>query len=219
MINILYEDNHLLVVEKPINIPVQSDKSGDKDLQNILKKYLKEKYNKKGNVYLGIVHRLDRPVSGIMVFAKTSKAASRLSKEIREKKFNKTYYAVVEGNIEKEGVLIDKLYKDKTKNISYISNKGLDSKLTYKKLKYKNGLSLIKINLETGRSHQIRVQFSSRGYPLYGDQKYNKNAKKAPIALFAGNLSFNHPTTKETMNFSLPLPNRYPFNLFLWKKT
>ncbi len=215
MINILYEDNHLLVVEKPINIPVQSDKSGDKDLQNILKKYLKEKYNKKGNVYLGIVHRLDRPVSGIMVFAKTSKAASRLSKEIREKKFNKTYYAVVEGNIEKEGVLIDKLYKDKIKNISYISNKGLDSKLAYKKLKYKNGLSLIKINLETGRSHQIRVQFSSRGYPLYGDQKYNKNAKKAPIALFAGNLSFTHPTTKETMNFSLPLPNRYPFNLFL----
>lgn len=214
MIDILYEDNHLLVVSKPINVPVQSDISGDEDLLSILKKYLKDKYNKPGNVYLGLVHRLDRPVGGLMVFAKTSKAASRLSKEIRDKKFNKVYYAVVVGNIKKSDTLVDKLYKDRTRNISYVSDKGLVSKLSYEKIGYKDGLSLVRINLETGRSHQIRVQFSSRSFPLYGDQKYNKKAVKAPIALFAGKLEFVHPTTKEVMSFSLPLPDRYPFNLF-----
>lgn len=214
MIDILYEDNHLLVVSKPINVPVQSDISGDEDLLSILKKYLKDKYNKPGNVYLGLVHRLDRPVGGLMVFAKTSKAASRLSKEIRDKMFNKVYYAVVLGNIKNSDIFVDKLYKDRVRNISYVSDKGLVSKLSYEKIGYKDGFSLVRINLETGRSHQIRVQFSSRGFPLYGDQKYNKKAVKAPIALFAGKLEFVHPTTKEIMSFSLPLPDRYPFNLF-----
>ena len=214
MIDILYEDNHLLVVSKPINVPVQSDISGDEDLLSILKKYLKDKYNKPGNVYLGLVHRLDRPVGGLMVFAKTSKAASRLSKEIRDKMFNKVYYAVVLGNIKNSGIFVDKLYKDRVRNISYVSDKGLVSKLSYEKIGYKDGFSLVRINLETGRSHQIRVQFSSRGFPLYGDQKYNKKPVKAPFALFAGKLEFVHPTTKEVMSFSLPLPDRYPFNLF-----
>ena len=214
MIKVLYEDNHLLFVSKPINVPVQSDISGDEDLLSILKKYLKDKYNKPGNVYLGLVHRLDRPVGGLMVFAKTSKAASRLSKEIRDKMFNKVYYAVVLGNIKKSDIFVDKLYKDRVRNISYVSDKGLVSKLSYEKIGYKDGFSLVRINLETGRSHQIRVQFSSRGFPLYGDQKYNKKAVKAPIALFAGKLEFVHPTTKEVMSFSLPLPDRYPFNLF-----
>lgn len=214
MIDILYEDNHLLVVSKPINVPVQSDISGDEDLLSILKKHLKDKYNKPGNVYLGLVHRLDRPVGGLMVFAKTSKAASRLSKEIRDKMFNKVYYAVVLGNIKNSDIFVDKLYKDRVRNISYVSDKGLVSKLSYEKIGYKDGFSLVRINLETGRSHQIRVQFSSRGFPLYGDQKYNKKAVKAPIALFAGKLEFVHPTTKEVMSFSLPLPDRYPFNLF-----
>ena len=214
MIDILYEDNHLLVVSKPINVPVQSDISGDEDLLSILKKYLKDKYNKPGNVYLGLVHRLDRPVGGLMVFAKTSKAASRLSKEIRDKMFNKVYYAVVLGNIKNSDIFVDKLYNDRVRNISYVSDKGLVSKLSYEKIGYKDGFSLVRINLETGRSHQIRVQFSSRGFPLYGDQKYNKKAVKAPIALFAGKLEFVHPTTKEVMSFSLPLPDRYPFNLF-----
>lgn len=214
MIDIIYEDNHLLVVNKPINIPVQSDISGDEDLVSVLKMYIKKKYNKPGNVYLGLVHRLDRPVSGLMVFAKTSKAASRLSKQIRDRKFNKIYYAVVLGNIKCSDVFIDKLYKDRTRNISYVSDKGLDSKLSYKKKGYVNNLSLVRIKLDTGRSHQIRVQFSSRGYPLYGDQKYNKNAVKAPIALFAGELEFIHPTTEKVMSFTLPLPDRYPFNLF-----
>ena len=121
---------------------------------------------------------------------------------------------MVLGNIKKSDIFVDKLYKDRVRNISYVSDKGLVSKLSYEKIGYKDGFSLVRINLETGRSHQIRVQFSSRGFPLYGDQKYNKKAVKAPIALFAGKLEFVHPTTKEVMSFSLPLPDRYPFNLF-----
>ena len=215
MINIIYEDNHLLVVEKPINIPVQEDESKDLDLLSILKKYIKEKYDKKGNVYLGLVHRLDRPVGGIMVFAKTSKCASRLSEQIRNKQFKKIYYAVLEGNIFEKGVLKDRIYKDRRKNIVKIDNKGKESLLYFEKIDYKNNLSLVKINLETGRSHQIRIQFSSRGYPLYGDHKYNKNVKdNSQIALFAKEISFYHPVTKELLKYSLELPNRYPFSMF-----
>ena len=118
MINIIYEDNHLLVVEKPINIPVQEDSSKDLDLLSLLKQYIKEKYNKPGNVYLGLIHRLDRPVGGVMVFAKTSKCASRLSEQIRTHKFEKSYYAVVEGKVDKEGTFKDKLLKDKLFNLS-----------------------------------------------------------------------------------------------------
>ena len=138
-INILYEDNHLLVVEKPINIPVCEDESKDLDLLSILKNYLKEKYNKPGNVYLGLVHRLDRPVGGIMVFAKTSKAASRLSSQVSNHTLKKTYIAVLEGKANGEGTLIDYLYKDTNRNISYVTNKnkGKESILDYKLLDYK----------------------------------------------------------------------------------
>jgi len=214
MINIVYEDNHLLVVEKPVNIPVQADASKDKDLLSLLKEYLKEKYNKPGNVYLGLVHRLDRPVGGLMVFAKTSKAASRLSKQVQEKTIQKTYIAVVEGKPKAEGTLIDKLEKDPKNNITKVSQNGKEAILNYKVLKTKDNLSLIEIDLITGRSHQIRVQFSSRNFPLYGDHKYNKNTKKGGIALFAKKLELIHPTTKEKLTFELPLPNRYPFNIF-----
>lgn len=214
MINIVYEDNHLLIVEKPINIPVQADSSKDKDLLTLLKEYIKEKYNKPGNVYLGLVHRLDRPVGGLMVFAKTSKAASRLSKQVQDKTVKKTYMAVVEGKPEKEGVLKDKLEKDSKTNITKVSPNGKEAILNYKLINTKDNLSLVEINLITGRPHQIRVQFSSRNYPLYGDQKYNKNPKKDQIALFAKKLEFIHPTTKEKLTFELPLPNRYPFNIF-----
>ena len=218
MINIVYEDNHLLVAEKPVNIPVQKDSSNDDDFLNILKRYLKEKYHKPGNVYLGLVHRLDRPVGGIMVFAKTSKAASRLSKQVMDRTLKKTYIAVVKGNIKSKGVFTDKLLKDKKKNIVKVNDKGKEAKLNYEKLDYKDNLSLVKINLETGRSHQIRVQFSSRGYPLLGDQKYGKDMPKIPIALFAEKLEFTHPITKEKLTFTLPLPDRYPFNIFENKK-
>ena len=214
MINIIYEDNHILVVEKKPNIPVCEDESKDEDLLNILKKYIKEKYNKPGNVYLGLVHRLDRPVGGIMVFAKTSKAASRLSDQVRTHQLKKVYYAVVDGNVKESDTLVDKLLKDNKTNITRVSKDGKEAILDYTKIEYKDNFSLVRINLKTGRSHQIRVQFSSRNHALYGDQKYNKNTKKDNIALFAKELSFYHPTTKEFLTFSLPLPNRYPFNIF-----
>ena len=212
---IIYEDNHLLVVLKPINIPVQEDDSKDLDMLTYLKKYLKEKYNKPGNVYLGLVHRLDRPVSGIMVFAKTSKAASRLSEQIRNHTFKKEYMAVLCGKTPKKDILVDKLLKNPKTNTPIVSEKGKEAILSYELIKYKNNYSLVKINLETGRSHQIRVQFSSRGYPLYGDQRYNKKAlPKQQIALFANRLEFIHPVTKEKLFFEEELPNFEPWNIF-----
>ena len=216
-INIIYEDNHLLVVEKPVNMPVCEDESKDLDLLTILKKYLKENYSKPGNVYLGLVHRLDRPVGGIMVFAKTSKAASRLSNQVREKQLSKIYYAVVENKLKQKDTLKDYLIKNEKTNITTVTtkDKGKEAILNYEVLKTKDNLNLVKINLVTGRSHQIRVQFSSRNNPLYGDQKYNKNAiSNTNIALFAKILSFNHPVTKEKLTFEIDLPKRYPFNIF-----
>ena len=213
--NIIYEDNHLLVVLKPINIPVQEDSSKDNDLLTMLKQYLKEKYNKPGNVYLALVHRLDRPVGGVMVFAKTSKSASRLSEQIRTNKFNKIYNAVVMNNINNQGRLQNYLLKDTKKNIVKVDDSGKLSILDYKKLDYKNNMSLIEIKLHTGRSHQIRVQLSYNGNPLFGDQKYNKDAKVGEqLALFAKKLEFYHPITNELLTFELDLPNRYPFNIF-----
>lgn len=216
-LNVIYEDNHMIVVEKPVNIPSQSDKTGDVDLLSIVKQYIKEKYNKPGNVYVGLIHRLDRPVGGVMVFAKTSKAASRLSEEVRTNKINKTYYAVVHGKVNNKGHLEDYLYKDNQTNTSYVvdKTKGKLAILDYELTQYKDNLSLVKINLITGRSHQIRVQFSSRGYPLVGDQRYNKNPiKNVNVALFAKKLEFIHPTKKEHLSFEINLPDRYPFNLF-----
>lgn len=215
-INIIYEDNHLLVVEKPVNIPVQEDISKDIDMITILKNYRIKKEKKKGDAYIGLVHRLDRPVGGIMVFAKTSKAASRLSEEIRNNTFHKTYLAVVEGYPSQKGKLEDYLIKNKEKNISTITTKekGKYSALEYQVLKEKDHLSLIKINLITGRSHQIRVQFSSRNHPLVGDTKYGHNNNNINIALFAESITFTHPTTKEPLTFALNKPNRYPFNIF-----
>lgn len=212
---VLYEDNHLLVVDKDPNIPMQKDSSNDEDLLTILKKYLKEKYNKKGNVYLGLVHRLDRPVSGVCVFAKTSKAASRLSETIRKKEFNKKYIAIVEGKLDKkEGTLEDKLLKDTKTNTVKVSPKGKKAVLSYRALKTLNNMSLVDIDLITGRSHQIRVQFSSRNHPLYGDHRYNKKVKeKSQIALHSYEISFKHPTTKEMMVFR-SFPKREPFNSF-----
>ena len=219
MINIIYEDNHLLVVEKPINIPVQEDESKDMDFLTILKDYIKKRDNKSGNVYLGLVHRLDRPVGGVMVFAKTSKCASRLSEQIRNRTFKKTYLAIVEGKLNNSGTFIDKLLKDPKNNIVKVDNKGKEAILDYKLISYKDNFSLIKINLKTGRSHQIRVQFSYHGYPLYGDQKYNRNAKVGEqIALFSNSITFNHPTTKELLTFNLALPKRNPWRIFENKK-
>lgn len=212
MINVLYEDNHIIVVLKPVNVPTCPDSSGDLDLLSIIKKYLEEKYNKK-NAFVGLVHRLDRPVGGVMIFAKTSKAASRLSNLIREKKFYKKYYAVICGNINENGKYIDKIEKNTKTNTSFISDKGKLCILEYKRIKMNNKFSLVSIDLKTGRSHQIRVQFSYHGFPLYGDQKYNKKANvHEQIALFAYSLTFLHPVKKEEMTFCVPLPDVYPFN-------
>ena len=216
MINIIYEDNHLLVVEKPINIPVQEDSTKDLDFLNILKNYIKVRDNKPGNVYLGLIHRLDRPVGGIMVFAKTSKCASRLSKQVQNHEFKKQYYAVTINEVKPhKGTFIDNLLKDEKNNIVKIDKNGKKAILDYELIEYKNNMSLVKIYLKTGRSHQIRVQFSSRGYPLYGDHKYNLNVKsKSDIALFSYKISFNHPITNELLTFELPLPKKYPWNTF-----
>lgn len=215
MINVVYEDNHIIVVEKPVNIPVQADDSKDLDFLSMIKKYIKDKYNKPGNVYVGLVHRLDRPVGGIMVFAKTSKAASRLSEQVRLNKIKKVYHAVIEGKPLKEGHLEDYLLKDSKTNTTKVNKSGKLSILDYKLISTVENLSLVKVFLKTGRSHQIRVQFSSRNLPLYGDQRYNKNAKVGQqIALYATSLSFKHPTTKETLTFELDLPNKYPWNIY-----
>jgi len=216
MNSILYEDNHIIVVEKKINVPVQEDDSKDKDLLTIIKSYLKEKYHKPGNVYLWLVHRLDRPVGGVMVFAKTSKAASRLSEQMRTHQIEKKYYAVVEGTLKEKDTYIDKLYKDTKLNKVTVDNRGKEAILSYERVKTYKGYSLADITLKTGRSHQIRVQFSSRGTPLYGDQKYNPNSKVGEqIALYSYYLSFYHPTTKEKLIFERMPKDKEIFKEFL----
>lgn len=209
-LNVLYEDNHIIVVEKFVNVPSQGDKTGDLDMLTIIKDYLKEKYNKPGNVYLGLVHRLDRPVGGVMVFAKTSKAAGRLSEQVRVKDFSKQYLVVVNGKMENtKGTLEDYLLKNERNNMSkVVDSKTKNAKLAvldYEVLKYNEeiDLSVVKVDLHTGRHHQIRVQFSSRNHSIYGDQKYGGRGHGKQIALWAYRLSFNHPITQERMEFKV----------------
>lgn len=202
-LNILYEDNHLIVVEKLPGVLTQSARLKLPVLLDEVKLYIKEKYNKPGAVFLGMVHRLDVNVGGIIVFAKTSKGASRLSKEIRENKFHKRYLAVVEGNINtnEEITLIDYLRKDNKNRKAIITNKssGKESILKFKKLSQINNLNLVEINLITGRFHQIRAQLAYYGTPIYGDHKYGSSFKRDNIALYAHYLSFEHPTKDETV--------------------
>ena len=211
-LKILYEDNHIIVVEKLPNIPSQSDKTGDEDMLTIIKKYIKEKYNKPGNVYLGLVHRLDRPVGGVMVFAKTSKAAARLSEQVRNKIFKKEYLTIVDGKFkDQKGTLEDYLLKTEKTNTSRVVKEGTKNskyaKLDYEVLKYNEeiNLSLLKILLHTGRHHQIRVQLSNIGHSICGDQKYGTRGRGKQISLWAYKLTIEHPITKKKMSFlSIP---------------
>ncbi|MGE5582134.1 MAG: RluA family pseudouridine synthase [Bacillota bacterium] len=217
---VIYEDNHLLVVEKPVNIPSQADQSGDPDLLSILKNDLKRRFGKPGNVYLGLVHRLDRPVGGVMVFARTSKAAARLAAQIREGRIEKTYLAVILGSpVNPQGTLRHSLVKDGRTNKVYAVSKlqpgSKEAILDYQVIGERAGLSLVRINLHTGRSHQIRIQFATIGHPLYGDQKYGRGAKPGEqIALWANAIRFFHPTKNEELCFSTLPPKELPWNLF-----
>lgn len=190
-LNVIYEDNHIIVVEKMPNIPSQQDKTGDIDMLTLVKKYIKEKYNKPGEVYLGLVHRLDRPVGGVMVFARTSKAAARLSEQVRNKVFKKEYLTIVDGKLEEEkGTLEDYLVKNERTNLSKVTTKENKNaklaKLEYETVKYDESLNLsvLKIKLHTGRHHQIRVQLSSRGHSIYRRPKiWNKGKRKTDLLM------------------------------------
>jgi 23S rRNA pseudouridine1911/1915/1917 synthase len=222
-VKIIFEDNHLLVVEKPPNIPSQEDNTKDIDMLTLLKQELKTKYNKPGNVFLGLVHRLDRPVGGVMVFAKTSKSASRLSEQIRLREFNKTYLAVIHGIPEKlNDTLKHCLLKDNATNTVKVVKSDVkgakEAVLDYTVLESKEGLSLVKIILHTGRPHQIRVQFAQIGHSLYGDQKYGKDEEFRQIALWSNSLTFAHPISKKKITFTSQPPNDYPWTLFNIKK-
>ena len=207
-LEVLYEDNHIIVVVKPYNVLSQGDSTGDTSIMDMVKDYIKIKYHKPGNVYLGLVHRLDRPVGGIMVFARSSKAAARLTRAFNEHKITKKYLAIVHGKMEKDkDELIDKIEKTSDGN-SIISDNGKEAILDYEVLDYnkENDCSLVSIVLKTGRHHQIRVQFSSRGHYLLGDQRYGVLDNKQ-ISLFSYYLSFEHPVTHEVLEFK-KMPER-----------
>jgi 23S rRNA pseudouridine1911/1915/1917 synthase len=216
-IEILYEDNHLLAVNKPAGLLSQEDYTGNPDLLNLCKQYLKKMYNKPGNVFLGLLHRLDKPVSGVMLFAKTSKAASRLSKQIRDRSIKKKYLAIVEGNPPDQQYLSHHLIKNKDKNVSFVVHKTHDkgklAELAFIKLGSVNNVHLLQITLITGRAHQIRVQLSSEGYPVWGDKKYG-STNQGNIALHSAGLTFVHPTLKNEIKLYANPPGVHPWNFF-----
>ncbi|MEI6100600.1 MAG: RluA family pseudouridine synthase [Eubacteriales bacterium] len=214
---ILYEDNHLLVAVKPQNTPSQADESGDPDFLNKLKQYVKEKYNKPGEAYLGLVHRLDRPTGGVMVFARTSKAAARLSAQLKTGVMQKVYAAIVSADIPAAADLSDYLKKNEQTNTTTVVAEGTPSAklaiLHYDISRKAGGYSLLSVQLHTGRSHQIRVQLANIGAPLVGDVRYGGQPCEK-LCLWAQKLSFVHPTTKEPLTFTAPYPLYAPWNLF-----
>ena len=218
---ILFEDNHILAAVKPQNMPAQEDASGDPDFLNALKGYLKEKYQKPGNVFLGLVHRLDRPTGGVMVFAKTSKAAARLSEQLRGGGFEKRYLAVLCGTFNrKSGTLENYLRKNSVNNMVYVCTQteegARSASLDYNILQEARGLSLAEIKLHTGRTHQIRVQTAAVNAPVYGDMRYGgERAVKGRLALWAYSLAFPHPVTGEKLRFMAEPPlSEAPWKLF-----
>ncbi|MCH5230586.1 MAG: RNA pseudouridine synthase [Muribaculaceae bacterium] len=213
---VVYEDNHIIVVNKAPGEIVQGDKTGDTPLSELLKAYLKEKYNKPGNVFCGVVHRIDRPVGGLVVFAKTSKALSRLNNMLREGEIHKKYWALVEGKLqEKEGTLKNYLKSDGRLNKTFISSpddpEAKESILEYKTISEGERYSLLEVKLITGRKHQIRAQLSGIGHPIKGDLKYGakRSNPDGSISLLAKKIDFCHPVSKEMISLEAPTPETF----------
>ena len=213
-LQVLFEDNHIIVINKRSGDITQGDKTNDKPLSDVVKDYIKDKYNKPGNVYLGVVHRLDRPTSGIIIFARTSKALERLNKILRDKKITKTYWAIVKNTPKKtEETLINYLKKNPKNNKSSVFSKEISGSkkaiLHYKVLRSLDNYYLLEINLETGRHHQIRAQLSAIGLPIKGDLKYgfNRSNKDSSIHLHARKIEFTHPVSKDKIIITAPTPN------------
>jgi len=201
-LKIIYEDNHLLVLCKPAGILVQGDQTGDVTLLSIAKEYLKKKYQKQGNVYLGLVHRLDRPASGVVVFARTTKAAGRLMKQFQQRQTRKIYRCLVTGQVPESGTWFDRIERRDVN--SFIVKGEANAELSFRRLDNKNAVSMVEVDLLTGKHHQIRVQFAHRGFPVIGDFRYGSKIKfpEKAIALHACSLSIIHPTLKEELTFS-----------------
>lgn len=222
--DILYEDNHIIVAIKPAGMLSQADDTGEDDMLTEIKAYIKVKYDKPGNVFLGLVHRLDRPVSGVMVFARTSKAASRLSDQIRRGEMVKQYRAVVEGDVvPSSGRIENWLTKDRKTNMVTVSGKPIGPESKLSSLKYETSatseyggrkISLVEIELETGRSHQIRAQMSHKGNPLMGDARYGSGSYRGDICLQSCKIAFRHPVTAEPVEFTAPFPKGGPWDSF-----
>lgn len=213
-LEILHEDNHTIVINKKASDLVQGDKTGDEPVPERIKTYLKEKYDKPGNVFCGVVHRLDRPTTGALVFARTSKALERLNEQFREKETNKIYWAIVEKAPEKKSdTLIHWLLKNEQQNKSYPVEEGRKNAkkaiLTYTQIASSDKYHLLEIQLETGRHHQIRCQLANIGCIIKGDLKYGakRSNPDGSIHLHARKLSFSHPTSKEEINVIAPVPD------------
>ncbi len=220
-LQVLYEDNHLIAVVKPFGVPSQGDQTGDESMLDLVKAYVKEKYAKPGDVYLGLVHRLDRPVGGVMVFARTSKAAARLSEQFRDRETEKAYWAITERiPAEPGGQLIHYLKKLPDQNIVRAHSKQVhgsqEAKLAYEVLATREGRALLAVALETGRRHQIRVQLAASGWPIVGDVKYGKTEflPDKSIALMARSLKVTHPVTKAALEWQAPWPDTAPWKDF-----
>ena len=218
---VIYEDNHLLVVIKPQNVPSQPDSTGDKDMLSMCKEYVKEKYNKPGEAFVGLVHRLDRPTGGIMVFAKTSKCASRLFEQMQNGEWDKKYLTVLVGTPKfRQDYLVHHLKKDEKQNkvivVPELEEGAKKAELKYKVLENTDKLSLVECQLLTGRTHQIRVQMSTIGHPVFGDVRYGGDIVKGwNLALWAYKLSFEHPITHQTLNFvCYPPKDEMPWKYF-----
>lgn len=212
----LYEDNHIIIVNKKPGEIVQGDKTGDEPLSDVIKRYLKEKYNKPGNVFCGVVHRIDRPVGGVVVFAKTSKALSRLNDMLRNGELHKTYWALVEGHLESdEGTLTNYLVSDGRLNKTFVAKEGTPeakkSTLNYRTIAKGDRYTLLEINLLTGRKHQIRCQLADIGHPIKGDLKYGarRSNPDGGISLLARSVEFIHPVSKLPISVEAPLPQEF----------